>query len=145
MAIEFSGGLVLLLLTAPIHLALIPYKSLYPTETSTWWHLIMLSILCTTIAYTFSIKALRHVSTYTAGLSINLEPIYGIVLAYYFFQENKELSPGFLFRNSDYCFGCFFASSVKKPILKLSHYFFKKNTHIAEISNMGIFSSIVIP
>ncbi len=95
MAIEFSGGLVLLLLTAPIHLSLIPYKSLYPTEAITWWHLITLAILCTTVAYTLSIKALRHVSAYTAGLSINLEPIYGIVLAYYFFQENKDLHVGF--------------------------------------------------
>lgn len=113
MMVEFSGGLIFLLLTAPIHLALIPYKSLYPTEAITWVHLITLAIICTTVAYTLSIKALRHVSAYTAGLSINLEPIYGIVLAYYFFQENKELSIGFYIGTA-----IIFSSVFLHPLLK---------------------------
>lgn len=95
MAVEFSGGLMLLILTLPIHLFLIPYKNLYPTDTNTWLCLLALAFLCTTVAYTLSIKSLRYVSAYTASLSINLEPIYGIILAYYFFQENKELTSEF--------------------------------------------------
>ncbi len=95
MLAEFSGGLILLLVTMPIHLYLVPYKTLFPTDNFTWLCLITLALLCTTVAYTLSIKALKHVSAYTSGLSINLEPIYGIVLAYYFFHENDELNQGF--------------------------------------------------
>ena len=40
---------------------------------------------------------LKYVSAYTSALSINLEPIYGSVLAYYIFHENEQLNRGFYF------------------------------------------------
>jgi drug/metabolite transporter (DMT)-like permease len=40
-------------------------------------------------------KALKHVSAFTANLSINMEPVYGIFLAFIFYHEQKELPSGF--------------------------------------------------
>ena len=35
------------------------------------------------------------ISSFTATLSVNLEPVYGILLAFMFFQENTELQWSF--------------------------------------------------
>lgn len=57
--------------------------------------LLLLSFLCTAIPFVLSLNALRHVSAFTANLSLNLEPVYGIVMAMIFFRENQGLTLGF--------------------------------------------------
>ena len=42
-----------------------------------------------------SLQALQKVSAFTQNLTLNLEPVYGIVLAFVVYQENKYLSDGF--------------------------------------------------
>lgn len=95
MAIEFWAGLILLTLTAPIHLHYFPVAHLIPQTFTAWGSLIVLVLLCTTFAYTLSLLSLRHISAFTASLSINLEPVYGIIMAYFWFHENQELNAGF--------------------------------------------------
>lgn len=56
------------------------------------WYLIMLSLLCTSLAYVLSLSALKVLSAFTTNLAINLEPVYGIVLAVLIFHENRDLS-----------------------------------------------------
>jgi len=60
-----------------------------------WIYLLILAILCTTLAYILSLRALKHVSAFVANLTINLEPVYGILLAILLLNEHKELSPKF--------------------------------------------------
>ena len=43
-------------------------------------------------AFVFSLQALKHLSAFTSNLSINLEPVYGIILAVLIFKENTELN-----------------------------------------------------
>jgi drug/metabolite transporter (DMT)-like permease len=62
---------------------------------SDWAYLAVLAFLCTTLAYVLALRSLRHLSAFASNLSINLEPVYGIVLAWLILNENKELSPGF--------------------------------------------------
>ena len=62
---------------------------------SDWIYLIVLSLLCTTFAYLISLDALRHISAFAATLTINLEPVYGIILAWLILKENEELNMGF--------------------------------------------------
>lgn len=62
-----------------------------------WVYLIVLSLLCTTLAYVISLKALRYVSAFDANLVINLEPVYGILLAIVILKEHKEMSSQFYF------------------------------------------------
>jgi drug/metabolite transporter (DMT)-like permease len=41
------------------------------------------------------IRALRYLSAFTANLTINLEPVYGIILAWLILKEDKQLTTNF--------------------------------------------------
>jgi drug/metabolite transporter (DMT)-like permease len=41
------------------------------------------------------LNALRYISAFTSNLTINLEPVYGIVLAWLLLNENEQLNVGF--------------------------------------------------
>ncbi|NNE30419.1 MAG: DMT family transporter [Saprospiraceae bacterium] len=60
-----------------------------------WAYLLVLSLLCTTFAYVLSLKALKHISAFAATLTINLEPVYGILLAFFFLNDAQELDHNF--------------------------------------------------
>ena len=60
-----------------------------------WTYLLILALLCTTLAYILSLRALKYVSAFVANLTINLEPVYGIILAVILLNDNKELSTRF--------------------------------------------------
>jgi len=60
-----------------------------------WVYLLILSLLCTTLAFVINLRALKHISAFTSTLIGNLEVLYGIVLAIIILKENKELSFSF--------------------------------------------------
>jgi drug/metabolite transporter (DMT)-like permease len=60
-----------------------------------WFYLIILALVCTTLAHVLSLQALRYITAFDANLVINLEPIYGILLAVTILHEHKELNPMF--------------------------------------------------
>lgn len=91
---ELSGGLITLTVLAPVYLYFFPATQLIPTFSDAGF-LITLSLLCTVYAMQLSYQALQHVSAFVLNLSINLEPIYAIVLAALIFQEHEELNLGF--------------------------------------------------
>ncbi len=62
-----------------------------------WVWLAVLSGVCTLLPYYLTLKAMRHLSAFTANLTINLEPVYGVLLATLLFREDKEMSPEFYF------------------------------------------------
>ncbi|WP_207496806.1 DMT family transporter [Aridibaculum aurantiacum] len=94
MLYELSGGILLLSLAMPFYLWAFPTKQLLPTS-SDWMWLFLLSWLCTILAMDLSLQALQKVSAFTQNLTINLEPVYGIILAFVVYKENKYLSDGF--------------------------------------------------
>jgi drug/metabolite transporter (DMT)-like permease len=57
--------------------------------------LLVLSLACTTLPFILSLRSLKQLSAFTTTLSINLEPVYGIVLAWLIFEENKQLGNSF--------------------------------------------------
>jgi len=64
--------------------------------TSGWHHndwiwLVILSLCCTVWAQSLALNALKKLSSFTATLSVNLEPVYGILLAFLFYNENREI------------------------------------------------------
>lgn len=91
---ELSGGLITLTVLAPLYLYFFPAKTLIPSASDSGY-LLVLSLLCTVYAMRLSYKALQKISPFVMNLSVNLEPIYAIVLAALIFQENKELNSGF--------------------------------------------------
>jgi len=58
-------------------------------------YLIILAIACTTIAFLLTLRAMNYVSAFVSNLAINLEPVYGIVLAILLLNQHKELNTQF--------------------------------------------------
>ncbi len=58
-------------------------------------YLLVLASICTAYAFIASVKVMRHLSPYTVMLTINLEPVYGIVLAFIVLGENKQITSSF--------------------------------------------------
>jgi len=57
--------------------------------------LIALGTICTGFAFLAGVVVMKKVSPFTVSLSLNLEPIYSIILAFLFFNEYKYLTPEF--------------------------------------------------
>lgn len=93
---ELGGGLSILSLCMPFYLYFFPTKQLLPTL-SDWWWLLLLSWICTIWAMDLSLQALKKISAFTQNLTLNLEPVYGILLAFLVYQENKDLSNTFYY------------------------------------------------
>ncbi len=60
-----------------------------------WLFVFLLAGLCTVFAYSYSIKLMRRLSAFNINLTINLEPVYGIMLAVIIFGEKEKMSFGF--------------------------------------------------
>ncbi|MCX7743123.1 MAG: DMT family transporter [Flavobacteriales bacterium] len=60
-----------------------------------WVWLIILGTICTAFAYWSTVFVLKKLSAYTVVMAINLEPIYGTLMAAFIFNEYNELHPGF--------------------------------------------------
>lgn len=94
MLYELSGGLLILTLFMPLYLSYFPTDYFFPSL-SDWGWLLMLSWLCTVLAMDLMLQSLQKVSAFTQNLTLNLEPVYGILLAFVLFKENKNLSDSF--------------------------------------------------
>ena len=55
-------------------------------------YLLILSSVCTAYAFIASTSVMKFLSPYTVMLTINLEPIYGIILAVLIFKEKEQMS-----------------------------------------------------
>lgn len=71
------------------------FPVMLPPHWSDWLYLLILALLCTTFAYVLSLNALKHLSAFTSNLTMNLEPVYAIVLAWLLLNEDKEVSSTF--------------------------------------------------
>ena len=87
---ELGGGLLALTLLVPLYLQKFPASYYVPTATD-WLWLFVLAWLCTVLSFDLQLNALKKVSAFTANLTYNLEPVYGIILAFIFFKENENL------------------------------------------------------
>lgn len=91
---EMGTGWLLITLLLPLQFYYQPATRLLPDFWDAVW-LILLSLCCTVWAQSLALTALKKISSFTATLSVNLEPIYGIALAFFFFHENQELNWSF--------------------------------------------------
>lgn len=57
-----------------------------------WILLLVLSSVCTAYAFTASVKVMRKLSPYTIMLTTSLEPVYGIILAYFILGGKEKMS-----------------------------------------------------
>jgi drug/metabolite transporter (DMT)-like permease len=67
----------------------------FQLTTSDFVYLLILSSICTAYAFIASTAVMKFLSPYTVMLTINLEPIYGIILAVLIFKDKEQMSPAF--------------------------------------------------
>jgi drug/metabolite transporter (DMT)-like permease len=94
MLYELGGGFIILTSLMPMYLKFFPTEKLIPTDKDFGW-LLLLSWVCTILAMDLSLQALKKISAFTQNLTLNLEPVYGIILAFVIYKENKDLSNTF--------------------------------------------------
>ena len=69
-----------------------PFKTL---PLSDWFYLGILVTVCTAYAFIASVKVMRYIRPFTVMLTVNLEPVYGIILAYFIFGDDEKMHPNF--------------------------------------------------
>ena len=60
-----------------------------------WIFLFILASICTAYAFIASVKVMKFLTPYTVMLTVNLEPVYGIILAFIFLGESEKMNPLF--------------------------------------------------
>jgi drug/metabolite transporter (DMT)-like permease len=91
---QLSGALVSLTLVMPIYLYQFPTNYIIP-DFNDWMWLLGLSWVCSVLAFQLTGLAIKKLSAFTVNLTFNLEPVYGIILAFVVFKENELLSKWF--------------------------------------------------
>ena len=91
---QLSGGFLGLTILLPFFDWLFPGEWKAPTAMD-WLWLIVLSWVCTIFTFFLYIRALKKVSAFTMNLALTLEPVYGIILAFIIYHENKNLGRWF--------------------------------------------------
>lgn len=97
-----SGGLILTLflaLTNPNEILQIPslnwelfdWNDLQNGAIDLVW-IVLLAVLCTNLTFYLATIALKQLTAFTTNLTVNLEPVYGIVLGILIFSENQDLN-----------------------------------------------------
>ena len=89
-----TGGLISLSFLLPFYLKQFPVDNFFPVIEDLLW-LFVLAWFCSVMAFQFSSNALKRLSAFTVNLTYNLEPVYGILLAFIVYKENKLLSKWF--------------------------------------------------
>ncbi|MSQ38012.1 MAG: EamA family transporter [Chitinophagaceae bacterium] len=93
---EMTGGLLFLLpfvLLLGFNTGFNP-MGLIPTPMD-WFWLSILAIACTVWSTHLMLSSLKHISAFTLNVTLNLEPVYGIILAFILFKEQKQLGLSF--------------------------------------------------
>lgn len=81
-------------------------QRLLPDTNNLFW-LVILAVICTVYAYSAIVRLLQNISAFAINLVVNLEPIYGIILAYFIFGESEKMSFNFYAGTSIICLAVF--------------------------------------
>ncbi|CAM3425712.1 EamA domain-containing protein [Flavobacterium longum] len=113
---EFAAGFAMI----SIYLA---YEDLFQASffrlsAKDWTYLVLLASVCTAYAFTASVHVMRRLTPYTVMLTTNLEPVYGIILAYFIIGDDEKMSLPFYIGS-----GVILATVIANGVIK--HYFEK--------------------
>lgn len=92
---ELATGFVVLTLFLPVYFQITKTQFEIPGALDLFY-LILLGLICTSFAFTISLKALKKLDAFTLNLSVNLEPLYSIILAVILFKEHTIVNGGFI-------------------------------------------------
>jgi len=69
--------------------------SMMALSTPDLWYLLFLGLVCTSFAFVLMVELLKMVTPFSIAISLNLEPIYAIIIALLFFGQSEYMKPGF--------------------------------------------------
>jgi drug/metabolite transporter (DMT)-like permease len=90
---EMLGACILILLFMPLYvqLPMVNNLNLVPTI-SDWFYIAIMAWACSVYAFSASINLSRRISVFMIQLALNLEPLYGIVLALLVFGQQEVMN-----------------------------------------------------
>ncbi|MGQ1784829.1 DMT family transporter [Saccharicrinis sp. GN24d3] len=91
-------------------------------------YLLILGLICTAFAFAVSVDVMKELSAYTVILSLNMEPVYGIILAFFIFGQSEHMTGGFYAGTIIILASVFLFPVIKRRREKLT----KKNQHIGK-------------
>lgn len=93
---EMIAGFMTTLLLLPLGKLIyqLDYLKSFPSNMD-WFYLVVLAMVCTVFAYSYSIKLMKRITPFTVNLTVNLEPVYGIAVAFMVFGEKELLGKSF--------------------------------------------------
>ena len=96
---EMGGACLATVLFFPLYLAYFtPNAALdFSLSAMDWVWLMILTLVCTVYAYTGGVRLMQRISAFAMNLTVNLEPVYGILLAWIIFGESEQMSMGFYY------------------------------------------------
>ena len=80
-------------------------------------YILILGIICTAFAFAVSVNVMKELSPFTVSISINMEPIYSILLALMIFGESEKMTSGF-YIGAVLILSTIFGNALLKKILK---------------------------
>ncbi len=112
---EMIGAMMAVALFFPIyqqHWADGRVLRLHPTPID-WLWILILALLCTVYAYSAAVELFKRISVFLFQLTLNLEPVYGILMALVVFGETEKM-------NANFYVGTFiiFCAVIAYPIFK---------------------------
>ena len=100
-------------------------QEFFQLNSSDWIFILILAIICTAYAFITSVKVMKFISPYTVMLSINMEPVYGILLAYFILGETEKMSTSF-YLGAGVILCTVIANGVLKNIVKTKPNYFRQ-------------------
>jgi drug/metabolite transporter (DMT)-like permease len=91
---QLTGGFAGLSLLLLVYQYFFPEPNTVPAPAD-WLWLVILSWVCTIATFFLYIRSLKKVSAFTMNLTLTLEPVYGILLAFLIYRENEALNNWF--------------------------------------------------
>jgi len=92
-ALEMLGGFIVL--TIVLTIGANWNMEMFELPQMDWIWIGVLATVCTAYAFVVSVSVMKQLNPFTVVLSINMEPIYGIILAYWIFGESEKMTASF--------------------------------------------------
>ena len=93
---EMAGACLFILMFMPLYSYLLTEDGLNLTWVGyDWFWLLILGGICTVYAFSVSVELMKRLSVFSINLTVNLEPVYGIILAVLIFGESEKMTPQF--------------------------------------------------
>lgn len=93
---EMVGACVFTLLFFPIYSQYLTADGLQLKISGyDWLWFLILAGICTVYAFSASVELMKRLTAFAVNLTVNLEPVYGIILAVLIFGEREKMTAGF--------------------------------------------------